>query len=283
MGRPLVARGLVLLGVLLAVASCAAPVATVGRADTDAPLAVVAAPDVFRDGVEVGREGEDGLWLSWTLTDTTDGRRTGSTNAATSRTNAESAIKAWIAADHLRVARDEGRTVTAAERALIRRAVRSSDDQAAERLYRGLGGDDVLAHLEPVCGVEVSTSRRGYWSYAQLTAVDATRILTCVLDRAPSYPGGSALVADLRNVDEGGSFGIRELLGGRAVVAEKNGWTLHSDTGWNVNCVATWDRYALAVLTRFPAGRPESYGWGVCRDVTEDVLRAMHGGDRDGG
>ncbi|RZT85411.1 hypothetical protein EV383_2276 [Pseudonocardia sediminis] len=277
--RPLVARCLVFLGALLALMGCASAPVPVGHAeaDTAVPAVPVVTPDVFRDGVTVGRDGEDGLWLSWSLTDTTSGRRTGSSNAATERTNAESAIKAWIAADHLRVARDAGRTVSASERDLIRRSVRSSDDQAAERLYRGLGGDRVLAHLEPVCGVDVSTSRRGYWSYAQLTAVDATRILTCVLDRAPSYPGGAELVADLRNVDESGSFGIRELLGGDTPVAEKNGWTLHSDTGWNVNCVVAFDDYALAVMTRFPAERPESYGWGVCRDVTADVLTAMRG------
>ncbi|MDN5915258.1 MAG: hypothetical protein L0I76_09165 [Pseudonocardia sp.] len=282
MRRPLLARALVLLGVALALASCSAQIVTTDRADP--PTAAgppagppVVAPDTFRDGVQVSRAGEDGLWLSWAVVDTVDGRRNGSANAATDRTNAESAIKAWIAADHLRVARDAGDTVTAAERDLIRRALRNSDDPAAERLYRGLGGDRVLAHLDAVCGVEVSTSRRGYWSYAQITAVDATRILTCVRDRAPTYPGGAALVADLHNVDEGGSFGIRELLGGDTPVAEKNGWTLHPDTGWNVNCVVAWDRYALAVMTRFPAERPESYGWGVCRDVTEDVLASLPG------
>ena len=284
--RPLFPRSSTLRPTALLVAlaalvtGCAAPIARVGQSGPE-PSSVQARPDVFADGVGVGREGEGGLWLSWTLVDTVDGRRTGSANATTETTNAESTIKAWIAADHLRVAAERGRAVTPAERKLIRASVRSSDDDAAERLYRGLGGDEVLEHLREVCEVDVSTSRRGWWSFARITAVEAARILSCVVERAPSWPGGAELVEDLRNVDDEGSFGIREMLDDGALgasgdgVAEKNGWTLHSATGWNVNCVATWDRYAIAVLTRFEADRPESYGGDVCRDVTGDVLTAL--------
>lgn len=238
-----------------------------------APVAPPPEPDVFATGVTVRRDGEPGLWLSWSFAERSSGRRTGSANAATERTNSESAIKAWVAADTLRLAHDAGREVTATERELIRRAVRSSDDDATETLYRRAGGDAVLRHLAATCDVSVATERRGYWALVQITAVDATRILDCVLRLAPGWAGGADLVGDLRAVDENGLSGIAGLLPGEQV-AEKNGWTYHSSTGWNVNCVVAWDTHVLAVLTRFPGDRPEEYGWQVCRDVADDVLTA---------
>jgi hypothetical protein len=239
------------------------------------PTAVPARPDVFATGLDPGHDREQGLWLSWSLVDRTDGRRIGSTNSATERTNAESSMKAWIAADRLRLDSDAGRAVSAHERQLIEQAVRASDDLAAEELYRGLGADAVLRHLEPVCGVAVTTPERGYWSYAQITAEDATRILDCVLDRAPTYRDGNVLIDALHRVDQDGAFGIPEALPSGTAVAVKNGWTAHGGTGsWNLNCLASWDHYTLAVLTRYPIGRGQEYGAGVCRDVTAAFLAA---------
>jgi hypothetical protein len=166
--------------------------------------------------------------------------------------------------------------VPAGDLAAIDAAIRTSDNEAAERLYRASGGDAVLAHLKPVCGVAISTSRPGYWSYAQITAVDATRILLCVLRNAPRYPNGDRIVRDLRTVDGGGAFGIKPALPASTPVALKNGWTSHPATGkWNVNCVAAWDTYVLAVLTRYPTSRPLAYGADVCRDVTATLIAKL--------
>jgi hypothetical protein len=255
------------------------PVAASGAAAAAGPLVapapvVLPPPDVFSTGVTVDRDGEDGLWLAWSLVERDTGRRVGSANAATERTNSESAIKAWIAADTLRAADAADRDVTATERDLIRRAVRSSDDDAAEVLYRRLGAEASLTHLRQTCGVAVSTERSGYWALTQITAVDATRMMDCVLRLAPGWEGGDELLGDLRAVDEDGRSGIAGLLPGTRV-AEKNGWTYHSASGWNVNCVVAWDDYALAVLTRYPGERPLQYGWDVCRDVADDVLSGM--------
>ena len=115
------------------------------------------AADVFLSGVTTPRDGDEGLWMSWSLVDTARERRVGSANSDTDRTNSESSIKAWIAADYLRVVQAEGRAVTAAERADIAAMVRSSDNAAAQRLYGALGGDEILRHLRSVCGVTVST------------------------------------------------------------------------------------------------------------------------------
>lgn len=226
--------------------------------------------DLAPGSLLVDREGEDGLTLSWALLDTDDGRWTGSADAATGRSEVESTIKAWLAADALRAAAQAGRPVPDTLRADISAAVRASDDDAAERLYRALGGDASTARLGSECGVEVSTSRPGWWSYTRVTALDAARILACVRDRAPEWPGGDALLADLDAVTPDGRSGVRPALPG--VVAEKNGWTLHGADGWNVHCVLAWEDRALAVLTTYPAERGVEYGWTVCRDVAGDVL-----------
>jgi hypothetical protein len=267
------------LGVLVSTTGCTGT-AIAGRpvaaADPPAPAAPAPAPDLFTTGTATPRDHDDGLWLSWSLVDTARGTRTGSANSTSERTNAESSIKAWIAADYLRVAGDQGRTVRESELTTIDAAIRRSDDDAAERLYRALGADAVLRHLSSACGVTVSTSRRGYWSFAQITAVDATRILECVVRDAPRYPGGERLLTDLRNVDPDNAFGIKPALPAGATVAVKNGWTAHAATGeWNVNCVAAWDTYVLAVLTRYPAGRQLGYGADVCRDVTATLVAKL--------
>jgi hypothetical protein len=233
-------------------------------------------PDVFDVGLDPGHGNDPGLWMSWSLVDRSRGRRIGSPTSTTERTNAESSMKAWIAADYLRDAEEDGRSLATDHLSLMDRAVRDSDDQAAETMYRSLGRDQIFSDLERTCGVRVRTSRPFYWSFAQITANDATRILDCVLDRAPDYPHGDRLLDDLRHVDADGAFGIPQALGPGVSVAVKNGWTAHGDTGeWNVNCVAAWDHYTLAVVTRYPIGRGLDHGADVCRDVTAAVLRAL--------
>ncbi|HET6663794.1 MAG TPA: hypothetical protein VFG94_06035, partial [Acidimicrobiales bacterium] len=262
--------------VLLAViVGWAVPVAATERVAGEPSPADRAAgsADVFTTGATTPRDADEDLWLSWSLVDTVRDRRVGSANSGTERTNSESSIKAWIAADYLRVAHTEGRAVTSGEQADIAAAVRRSDNAATQRLYHALGGDAMLRDLRAVCGVAVTTSAAGYWSLTQISAVDATRIFACVLRTAPGLPGGADLLTDLRNVEPDGAFGIKAALPPTTTVSVKNGWMPHTTTGeWNVNCVAAWDDYVLAVLTRYPVDRPLSYGADVCRDVTAAVV-----------
>jgi hypothetical protein len=270
-------RWAVVVAVLaVAIVGWAVPVAATEHVAGE-PSPAEPAADVFTSGVTTPRDGDDGLWMSWSLVDTARDRQVGSANSATERTNSESSIKAWIAADYLRVAQVEGRVLTSSERADISDMVRSSDNAAAQRLYRALGGDAILRHLRSVCDVTVSTATPGYWSLTQITAVDATRIFACVLRTAPTYPGGDQLLTDLRSVDPDDAFGIKAGLPPSTTVAIKNGWMPHTSTTgkWNVNCVAAWDAYVLAVLTRYPVGRPLAYGADVCRDVTAAVVSKL--------
>jgi hypothetical protein len=259
-------------------ASSAAPVTTT---PTPTPTAAPTTPppaSVFDTGMTVPHTDEGDLWLSWSLVDRAGHREAGSANRSSERTNSESSMKAWITTDLVRVAGERGRALRANEKSDIEAALRRSDDQAAERIYRSLGADQVLRDLKSVCGVSVSTSRRGYWAYSQITATDATSILRCVLDRAPTYPDGGRIVTALHGVEPDNAFGIPEALPAGTDVAVKNGWTAHSATGqWNVDCVASWSDYTLAVLTRYPVGRQLDYGAGVCRDVTAALLPRLPG------
>ena len=278
--------------VLIGIVAVAAGSGTAGRILDSRPAAsaastVTAAPpaalpttappvvrSVFDTGVATPHDDDDGLWLSWSLADSAGDRRVGSANSSTERTNAESSMKAWITTDFLRIAGDRGRSVRASDRADIDAAIRRSDDEAAERLYRRSGADQVLRDLNSVCGVAVSTTKRGYWSSSQITAADATTILTASSTRA-SYPGGDEIVTDLRSVEPDDAFGIPQALPAGTTFAVKNGWTAHAATGkWNVNCVAAWDHYTLAVMVRYPIARKLDYGAGVCRDVTTTLSPA---------
>ena len=243
---------------------------------TAATSPMVEKPDVFDVGLDPGRGDDPDLWMSWSLVDRSRDRRIGSDTSTSARTNAESSIKAWIAADYLRDAQEDGRALSEGQLALVDQAIRASDDQAAETMYRSLGRDEIFDDLAETCGVRVTTSRPYYWAWGQITADDAARILGCVLDRAPHYRHGDRLLDDLHHVDADNAFGIPQALGPNVSVAVKNGWTAHGDTGkWNVNCVAAWDHYTLAVLTRYPIGRGLDHGADVCRDVTAAVLRAL--------
>ncbi|GAA1396642.1 hypothetical protein GCM10009613_48160 [Pseudonocardia kongjuensis] len=222
--------------------------------------------------IPVAREDEEGLQLSWALLDTATGRWTGSADADSTRTEAESTIKAWLAADTLRAAAEAGRPVTEAERADISASVRASSNSAAERLYRRGGREATTDRLAAECGVSVTTSRPGWWSFTQLSALDAAAILACVRDRAEEWPGGTELLTDLASITPDGRSGIHGMLPG--AVAEKNGWTRHGAGYWNVNCVLAWENRALAVLTTYPAERDVEFGWAACRDVASDVLAA---------
>ena len=256
-----------------AVAAAAIPPATQSASPPVAATTAPPRPTVFDTGTTVPHTGEEGLWLSWSLVDAAHHRETGSANRSSERTNSESSMKAWITTDLVRVAGERGRALRASEKSDVEAALRRSDDQAAERIWRSLGADQVLGDLKSVCGVAVWTSRRGYWAYSQITATDATSILRCVLDRAPTYPGGDQVVTALHGVEPDNAFGIPEALPAGTDVAVKNGWTAHSATGqWNVDCVASWGEYTLAVLTRYPMGKKLDYGAGVCRDVTAALL-----------
>jgi len=221
-------------------------------------------------------------WYSWQWVNLTTGERYGSANAATETNNTESMIKAWIGADYLTRLRTAGRPLTGADKALITKMIRLSDDNAAETLWLRGGREAVIHRAIDECGLTGTTVHKGWWSLTQITAADATTMMTCILDRARTTPSVAWMVDELmRDVDPTNAFGIAEVLAqvdADARPAVKNGWTAHGVTGqWNLNCLAEWkatgsdDDIVLAILTRYPVDNGQAHGEKLCRAVARQL------------
>ena len=63
---------------------------------------------------------------------------------------------------------------------------------------------------------------------------------------------------------DGGRWGVIDALPANvaASVAIKNGWTLHGDNTWNVNCLAIHDDWILAIISDY-AGIGDAYALAV--------------------
>ncbi|MBB5873025.1 hypothetical protein F4553_006459 [Allocatelliglobosispora scoriae] len=215
-------------------------------------------------------------WFSWQLIDTATGTSSGSANAADQTNNTESMIKAWIGTDYIAAADAQGRALTAEEKALITKMIRFSDDAAAQTLYLRQGGDEVIERLISEAKLTGTTVTESWWSKTQMTALDATRMMTYILQRAEASAQTAWLVGLMRDVDPSNAFGIPEVLPAAADPAVKNGWTAHESTGlWNVNSLAAWDGKILVVMTHYPVAYGQAYGEQLIRDVASDLLPSL--------
>jgi hypothetical protein len=229
--------------------------------------------------------GADGF-ASFTLIDRRNGRRIGDPRSSQPMFS-ESTIKAWLAADLLATRAAEDDDLDPYETARMTAMIRLSDDNAAEVIWRWLGGDDSIEDMIEICRLQDTTVYPGWWSKTEISARDLARLGDCIVpgkNKFLSPAVGAPLLALMRSVDPTNAFGIQQAnpAGPGVRIAVKNGWTEHgsSDGGvWNVNCLGIWgtgNRWVLAVTTRFPATNGLDYGAGVCRQVTRAVLPLVH-------
>jgi hypothetical protein len=185
-------------------------------------------------------------------------------------------IKAWIAADYLRLQAAGGRTPSGQRLNELTTMIRDSDDQAAQDIYRLDGSDTVVKRMISTCRLTDTTVVNGWWSRTQITARDATRLGLCVADgRAAGRTWTPWLLTQMRQVRGEGRFGIIDALPASvsAGTAVKNGWTLIQEDGdWHVACLAIQDQWVLSVLTRYDGSRGLAYGATVCADVTRQLM-----------
>lgn len=216
-------------------------------------------------------------WASFTVLDRTVGGGLGDSRQA-EVTKTESTVKTWLAADLLH---QRGGRPDSWEQTLIDLMIRSSDDDAAQVVWRSLGGDESIRRMIRVCRMTDTRVYPGWWSLTQISSRDLVRLGTCILPgpgRYLSADESGQLLALMRSVDPSNAFGIPEAepAGPGVRVAVKNGWTEHGGTGlWNVNCLGIWgpgNRYVLAVTTRYPIGKGLYYGADVCRRVTATLF-----------
>jgi hypothetical protein len=190
-------------------------------------------------------------------------------SGGTVRTNTESMIKVWLALDFVASQRSN---VTPADEAALAAMIRASDDQAAERFYRRLGRDASVRRLISTCGLAETVITPFWWSKTVVSAMDAAKLGECVANGPGISPEWrDKLLAMMRDIALEGRFGIPQAPALRSKpLAIKNGWTLHTDT-WTVTCLAVWDGWSLAVLTRYQ-GRDHHHGAQVCATVADQLF-----------
>ncbi|MGH3648417.1 MAG: serine hydrolase [Micromonosporaceae bacterium] len=215
-------------------------------------------------------------WWAWALLDRRTGQIHGSANRAFETSTTESMVKAWLAADYLAAVDRDGRNLTGMERSTIRRALRVSDDAAAEWLYLASGGNASIRRMIRSCQLTDTRSHPGRWALTRITAQDASRLGGCLADGAVlDAQWTNWLLREMRSVASSNAFGIREAFAPEqaARIAVKNGWTARSDTGqWHVACLGVWHHWSLAVLTRYPVQLGLRYGAAICRDATRQLF-----------
>jgi len=213
-------------------------------------------------------------FYSWALLDRRTGAVYGSANFKTTNFT-ESMVKAWLAADYLRRTAEAGQVPPKLRMDLVVRAIRDSNDGAAESLWKLNGRDASIRRLISMCKLQDTKVDRGWWSQTLMSARDAVRMGECIANGTAAGPKWTKTVLDeMRKVRGEGLFGIPKALPAdvAATVAIKNGWTLHSNGTWHVNCLGIHDQWVLAVMTHYDDSLGLKYGAGICEEVTRQAL-----------
>lgn len=271
------------------------PPAKVAPAPPAAPKPPTLAPAPVT--VEVGA----GNYVAWALLDRETGAIAGSANSQTATNSTESMIKVWIVSDYLRRSAERSQQPSKTRLAQASAAIRDSNDDAAQSLFRAGGGAPVISRMISICGLNRTKpvvppgKSTVWWSYTEMSAQDAVRLGECVKSgKAAGAKWTKWVLAEMTKVrgttaDEdqqakqgGGRWGIIDglpmAIRQQSPVSIKNGWTLiNSDGRWHVNCLAVTDAWVLAVQTRYPGKRGLDYGASVCESVTAQLITPQPG------
>ncbi|MDG4795301.1 hypothetical protein [Micromonospora sp. WMMD1082] len=296
-------------GVMLvpaAYARLSAGEANAGQESVAAPTPAPPPPPTLAAGkVSVNFKGE---FFSWALLDRETDEISGSKNmAATSST--ESMLKAWIVADYLRQLGEKEPPAAMKKAASL--AIRDSDDDAANTVYRAAGGSyavpaggqpgPVIKRAISMCDLTDTkrgnvTGYEGWWSFTRMSPRDAVRLGDCIADGTAAGPKwtkwvlaemskvrGSTAAKDQKPRSGGGKWGIvdglPESITSQGPISIKNGWTpLNYDGNWHVNCLAVTEKWSLAVMLRYPQSSGLDYGSDVCASVASQLVTPQPGG-----
>ncbi|MDT0305981.1 serine hydrolase [Streptomyces sp. DSM 44917] len=175
------------------------------------------------------------------------------------RFDTASIVKVDILAALLLLAQDEGRELSARERSLAAEMIRSSDNAAADVLWRAIGRAPGLDEANRRLGLTGTTGGpRTHWGLTQTTSQDQIALLRAVYEEdSPLGPDARAFVRGLMDtVVPGQRWGVSAAAeGGQGGEVElKNGWLPRSRTGlWDINSIgrvtADGREYLLAVVS----------------------------------
>ena len=222
----------------------------------------------------VGTEG----FLSWALLDQRTGEIVGSANM-TKPTTTMSMIKAWIAADYLRRATENGQAPSESKLRDLEAMIRDSDNASADRTWADNGRAESIERLISICGLtDTKPPARGYgFGYTTITAQDAVRMGHCIADGRAAGPTWTPILLEwMRGVRGLGDFGIAKALPGEPV-AVKNGWDIwHEDDTYRTNCLAIGETWVMAVLLQYPSSGNDAndlaHNGQVCQNVATLLL-----------
>ena len=221
-------------------------------------------------------------FFGWAFLDRKTNKTVGSGNSGSGTNTTESMIKAWIAADYLRMQAQAGKPPNAGTLGELTLMIIDSNDGLAEKYYDIDGRDAVVQRLIKMCGLTNTKIVPYYWSRTQMTPLDAVRYGNCVGTGVAAGPQWTDwLLNTMRNVrggvndqistaKQGGRWGIIDGLP-PALASQtsiKNGFTSWVD-GWHVNCLAIERDWVLNVMVRI--GSLQS-GANACKSVAQQLL-----------
>ncbi|MGY4898015.1 hypothetical protein ACWEEK_20855 [Micromonospora aurantiaca (nom. illeg.)] len=274
-----------------------------GGEQVPAPAPTAPAPPTLADApVSVNFKGE---FFSWALMDRETGTVTGAKNM-NQTSSTESMLKAWIIADYLRQLGDKQPSAGLKKAAIL--AIRDSDDDGANAVYRAAGGsykpqpggrpDPVIARAIQICGLTDTRpgsvpDYKGWWSFTEMSPRDAARLGDCIADGRAAGPKWTKwLLSEMTKVagsvskqgarSGGGRWGIIDglpaAIKSQGPVHMKNGWTqLAYDGNWHVSCLAFTDKWSLSVMMRYPGSSGLPYGAKMCAAVATQLVAPQPG------
>ncbi|NDU74286.1 hypothetical protein GWI34_16825 [Actinomadura sp. DSM 109109] len=192
-----------------------------------------------------------------------------------------SVVKVTVLGALLRRAADEGRPLTAAERARARRMIVRSDNRATSALWRSLGRARVAEFLGLAGMARTELDPGGHWGLTQITAGDEIELLERLTSPSGLLPARARAYA-LRLMHEVVPAQRWGTPAGRpAGVAwhVKNGWLPRPEGRWRVHSIGSFDGhgedYMIVVLTRDTPSM--AYGVATIERVARTVHRTLAG------
>ncbi|GIF74250.1 hypothetical protein [Asanoa siamensis] len=210
-------------------------------------------------------------WFSWALLDTRTGQLSGPSDRTSVSTTA-SLIKAWIGADFLRGAAEQGRTPSADDLDQVESMIRDSDNEAAAAFWAANGETASIGRLISICRLEnARAAADGGWSRTLLSPADITRLGACIADGRAAGPAWTGYLLDqMRGVRDEGDFGIRKAFpeAQRGAIAVKNGWIeREEEREYHVSCLAIGNGWTVGVMARYEIDKGYGYGAAICETV----------------
>ncbi len=166
-----------------------------------------------------------------------------------------SVIKVSVVATLVWQRQTQGRSLTATERTLARRAIVTSDNDATSRLWSIIGRGAGLTRFLSAAGMTTTrVSPTGAWGLTQIRATDQVRLLRQLSDGPLLGSAQRGYVLGLmRAVTSSQRWGATAGAPAGATIAVKNGWLPRRTAGWRINSIAdirtATRHYAVVVLS----------------------------------